>query len=295
MSRVTTPTPAGPVPARPHDPTLTAACLVSRAAAALAVPARPTTVDGLVAGDPATVVRGVAVTTLATLEVLERAAAAGANVVVSHEPLDYDHTGASVDDLEAEGDPVLAAKRAFLAAHGLVVWRAHDAWHDRRPDGVDEGAARALGWALDPGPAAEGTSLCDVGPTTLGALATHVATALGARTARYVGDPAQPVRRVGLDLGFRGFARNRALLRRDDVDVVVVGEAHEWETASYATDAAHLGARGGPPKGLVVAGHVPAEQAGMALFADWLREVVPEVPVAFVPTPDLAHPAPSAG
>ena len=80
---------------RPHDPTLTAACLVSRAAAALAVTPRPTTVDGLVAGDPGSLVRGVAVTTLATLEVLERAVAAGANVVVTHEPPDYDHTGAA--------------------------------------------------------------------------------------------------------------------------------------------------------------------------------------------------------
>ncbi|MFI2104559.1 Nif3-like dinuclear metal center hexameric protein [Isoptericola sp. NPDC019693] len=275
---------------RPHDPTLTAACLVSRAAAALAVSPRSTTVDGLVAGDPGTLVRGVAVTTLASLEVLERAVAAGANVVVTHEPADYDHTGAAVPDLEAEGDPVLAAKRAFVADHGLVVWRAHDAWHDRRPDGVDEGTARALGWSLDP--AADGASVCDVGPTTLGELAAHVATTLGARTARYVGDPDQPVRRVGLDLGFRGFARNRAVLRRDDVDAVVVGEAHEWETQSYALDAAHLGTTGrGAPKGLVVAGHVPAEQAGMALFADWLRDVVPEVPVTFLPTPDLARPA----
>lgn len=272
---------------RPADATLTAACLVSRAATALAVPARPTTVDGVVAGDPAAVVRGVVVTTLATLAVLEEAVAAGANVVVTHEPLDYDHAGAAVADLEAEDDPVLAAKRAFVAEHGLVVWRYHDAWHDRRPDGVDEGAARALGWSLEPGPAADGVAVCDVAPTTLADLAARVAGELGARTARYVGAPDLPVRRVGMDLGFRGFARNRALLRRDGVDAVVVGEAHEWETASYAADAAHLGGAG-----LVVVGHVPSEQAGMAFFAEWLRDVVPEVPVRFVPTADLTRPVP---
>jgi putative NIF3 family GTP cyclohydrolase 1 type 2 len=271
---------------RPADPTLTAACVVSRAAAALAVPARATTVDGIVAGDPGAVVRGVAVTTMATLAVLEEVVAAGANVVVTHEPVDYDHTGATAD-LEVEDDPVLAAKRAFVAEHGLVVWRYHDAWHDRRPDGVDEGAARALGWSLLPGPAADGVALCDVGPTTLANLAAHVAASLGARTARYVGAPDRPVRRVGLDLGFRGFARNRALLRRDGVDAVVVGEAHEWETGSYAADAAHLGGAG-----LVVAGHVPSEQAGMGFFAEWLRDVVPEIPVRFFPTEDLARPAP---
>lgn len=263
----------------------TARALVDLVAAELGVPARPVTVDGIVAGDPATVVRGVAVTTLATLEVLERAVGAGANVVITHEPLCYDHTGAAEAELEAEHDPVHRAKHAFVREHGLVVWRQHDAWHDRRPDGIDEGVARALGWRLVPGEPDGGPSVAEVPPTTLAALVAHVAAALDARALRYVGDPARPVRRVGLDLGFRGFARNRRLLRRDDVDAVLVGEAHEWESGSYAADAAHLGGTG-----LVVVGHVPSEQAGMRLFADWLRDVVgrraPGVDVAFLPTPD---------
>ncbi len=263
----------------------TARALVDLVTAHLGVPARPATVDGIVAGDPSAVVRGVAVTTLATLEVLEQVARAGANVVVTHEPLYYDHLGAAEAELEAEGDPVLRAKRAFVREQGLVVWRQHDAWHDRRPDGIDEGAARTLGWTLDAAEAAAGTSVASVPPTTLAALAAQVAAALGARALRYVGDPALPVRRVGLDLGFRGFARNRRLLRRADLDAVLVGEAHEWESGSYATDAARLGGTG-----LVVVGHVPSEQAGMRLFADWLRDVVgrhaPGVEVTFLPTPD---------
>src|SRR5690606_37352477 len=138
-----------------------------------------------------------------------------------------------VPGIEAEGDPVLAAKRAFVADHGLVVWRARDGWHHRRPDGVAGGTAHALG--REPGGAADGASVRAVGPSTLAAPAAHGATAAHARMARYVGVPDQPVRRVGLDLGFRGFASIRALLRRDDVDAVVVGEAHEWETQSYAS------------------------------------------------------------
>jgi putative NIF3 family GTP cyclohydrolase 1 type 2 len=262
---------------------LTAADLVARATATLLdAPPRTGGVDGIVAGDPSAVVHGVAVTTLATLEVLERAVAVGADVVVTHEPLYYDHQGDSLPDLLAERDPVHAAKAAFVADHSLVVWRLHDAWHDVRPDGVDAGTARALGWSLDPEAAARGVALCDVRPTTLRALAEHVAHALGSTQTRFAGDPDRTVRRVGLDLGFRGFARNRALLRRDDVDAVVVGEAHEWETASYATDAARvLGT------GLVVAGHLPSEQAGMRLFAERLAGVVDEVPVTFLATPDL--------
>ncbi len=73
---------------------LTVADVLAHATATLDVAVRPTTVDGIAAGDPSAVVRGVAVTTLATLEVLERAVEAGANVVVTHEPLYYDHLGA---------------------------------------------------------------------------------------------------------------------------------------------------------------------------------------------------------
>ncbi|MCK0116087.1 Nif3-like dinuclear metal center hexameric protein [Isoptericola sp. S6320L] len=262
--------------------TWTVAELVARTATALDVPARPTTVDGLDAGDPEAVVRGVAVTTLATLGVLERAVAVGANVVVTHEPLFYDHLGAATAQLAHEGDPVHAAKAAFVREHGLAVWRMHDAWHDRRPDGIDVGTARALGWTLDPEAAARGVAWCDVRPTTVRELARHVAAALGSTQTRFAGDPHRTVRRVGLDLGFRGFARHRSLLRTAGVDAVVMGEAHEWETASYAADLAHLDGTG-----LVVAGHVPSEQAGMSLFADWLHATVPEVPVTFLSTPDL--------
>jgi putative NIF3 family GTP cyclohydrolase 1 type 2 len=265
---------------------MTAADLLTRIVHAVGVPPRADTVDRVVAGDPATVVAGVAVTTLATLDVLDRAAGSGANVVITHETPFYNHVGADDATLTAERDPVYLAKRALIAEHGLVVVHYHDGWHRRRPDGVDEGVARALGWTLDPDPAAEGISVCTVPPTTVADLAGRVATALGARATRYVGDPARAVSRVGLDLGFRGFARNRGLLRRPDVHALVVGEAHEWETGSYATDAAWLAARGGPPAGLVVVGHVPSEQAGMRYFAEWLAPLVPEAPVRFVETPD---------
>ncbi|PZR53186.1 NGG1p interacting factor NIF3 [Xylanimonas oleitrophica] len=266
--------------------TATAADVVDAVRAAIPAPVRERTVDTFLDGDPATPVTGVAVTMTATSDVLRRAAGAGTNLVITHEPLYYDHADAARTDLEAEADPVYLGKRALVAERGLVVWHLHDQWHDVCPDAVDAATAAALGWVLDPGPAAEGLSLATVPPTTLGDLARHVAATLGATALRYVGDPQAVVERVGLDLGFRGAARNRALLRRDDVDVVVAGEVHEWETGGYAVDAVAAGVS----KGLVVVGHVPSEQAGMAAVADWLPGVLTaagiHVPVRFVPTPD---------
>ena len=256
---------------------LTAAQLVDRVVAAVGAPPRPG-VDGFVAGDPATPVSGVAVTVAATLDVLQRAVAIGANLVITHEPLYYDHANAAIDALSADGDPVYQAKRDLIADHGLVVWRLHDQWHDRRPDGIADGTRRALGWD-----AADADGLYAVPPPSLAQLAADVGAALGAGAVRYLGDPEQPVRKVGLNPGFVGFDRNRRTLVQPGLDVLVVGEAHEWELGEYVADAVTLAASGGgPAKGLVVVGHYPSEEAGQVLLAEWLAELVPGVPVTLV-------------
>lgn len=260
--------------------TVTARQVVERIGAHVGVPWRARTVDEFLAGDPDAPVRGVAVTMMATFDVLRDAVERGLDLVVTHEPLYFDHHGAADAELAAEGDPVHAAKSAFVAEHGLVVFHLHDVWHDRRPDGVLTGVARALGWLDAERPDVEG--VYDLPPTTLGALAAHVAQALGARALRYVGDPDAPVRTVGLQPGFHGFGPNRRLLARPDVDVLVIGEGHEWETGEYAADAVSAGLCAG----LVVVGHVPSEQEGMAEAARWLAGLVPEVPVELVATAD---------
>lgn len=257
-------------------PTLTARQVIERIRANVGVPARETTVDAFNVGDPDTPVTGVAVTMMATFDVLKRAAAAGQNLIITHEPLFYNHQG-DVTELERDKDTLYAAKRAFIEQHHLIVWRFHDSWHDRRPDGILTGMVHALGWDAyqqkDP-------SYTFVLPeTTLGELAKRIKQTLDARTLRIIGDPAMKVTKVGLQPGFAGFPRNRQLMQRDDVEVGVIGEGHEWEIGEYAADAVTAGFR----KGLIVIGHIPSEQAGMDECARWMSTFVTEVPVVFLP------------
>lgn len=241
------------------------------------VPWSDDTVDTFKAGDPDTRVTGIAVTMMATLDVLQRAAAAGANLVITHEPTFYGHED-KTDALQAEHDPVYAAKDAFIREHRLVVWRFHDHWHRRTPDGVLTGVVRALGWQAyrerDPG-------VFEIPATSLEALASHIRGQLHAATLRVVGDPALPVTRVALSPGAAGFDQQRASLQRRDVQVLVVGEAREWETVEYAGDAALAGG-----KGLIVVGHIPSEQVGMDECATWLRTFITGVGIRFVPAAD---------
>src|SRR6267378_4580619 len=134
---------AGTTP-RAQQP-LTAHDVVDRIRQNIGVPWTEPTVDTFKDGDSTTRVTGVAVTMMATFEVLQRAAAAGANLVITHEPTFYDHFD-RLDVLENEHDALTAAKRAFIREHRMVVVRMHDHWHQRRPEPMSTSLARVLGW-----------------------------------------------------------------------------------------------------------------------------------------------------
>jgi putative NIF3 family GTP cyclohydrolase 1 type 2 len=263
-------------PASTQENRLTARQVIERVKQNVGVPWRDQTVDTFKAGNPDAPVTGVATTMMATFDVLKRAAAAGKNLIITHEPTFYDHLD-KTEDLEKENDAVTAAKLAFIKEHNLVVWRFHDHWHARRPDGIQTGMVRALGWekfqSLNRG------GVFVIPETTLGKLASDIKARLDIRTMRVIGDPAMKLTKVALAPGSPGFPRQRQILEREDVEALLTGEAREWETIEYADDAAAEGKR----KALIVLGHIPSEQAGMDECARWLKTFVTEVPVEFIP------------
>jgi putative NIF3 family GTP cyclohydrolase 1 type 2 len=234
-------------------------------------------VDTFKAGDPDARVKGIAVTMMATLDVLQRAAARGLNLIITHEPTFYSHRDTTAV-LERENDAVYAAKQKFIREHGLIVYRFHDAPHRMRPDIIEAGVARALGWQGKH--SASDSSLFDVGPMTLDSLASLAGRKLGARAVRLIGNSKSRVSHVAVTEGFPGFAANRAMLQRKGIDALIMGEDHEWETIAYASDAVTAGVL----KGVVVVGHTPSEQAGMEEVARWLRTFMKGMPIEFVPS-----------
>jgi hypothetical protein len=120
--------------------------VVARIQQQVGVPWQSDTVDTFKAGNPDSPVSGIAVTMMATLDVLQRAAAAGDNLIITHEPTFFDHRDISGQLPEKDDDPVLMAKRKFITEHGLVIWRFHDHWHACNPDGIEAGMVHALGW-----------------------------------------------------------------------------------------------------------------------------------------------------
>jgi putative NIF3 family GTP cyclohydrolase 1 type 2 len=240
------------------------------------VPWKTETVDTFKAGSPETRVTGIAVTMMATLDVLQRAAAKGQNLIITHEPTFYNH----LDQPEGmdENDPVWKEKRDFIEKNGLVIWRFHDHWHLRKPDGILAGMVQALGWQKYQ--SAENPHLFTVPETTLEKLAADVAKRLETPVLRVVGNPEMRVTKLALSPGSAGFQRETHALEMENVDVLLVGETREWETVEYAADALSEGRK----KALIVIGHVPSEQAGMEECARWLKTFVKDVPIEFVAT-----------
>ena len=259
---------------------LTANNVVEQIKSHVGVPWNSDSVDTCKAGDPDTKVTGIAVTMMATLDVLQRAAAAGDNFVITHEPTFYNHLDKPDDLPEKDADPVLAEKRAFIEKHHLVIWRFHDHWHRRTPDGIEAGMVRKLGWEKFQDP--KNQYLFTLPETTVGQLAEFLQKTLDLHAMRVVGDRNMKVTRVALSPGAAGFGRETLALEMPDVQLLITGESREWETVEYVADAGAEGRH----KALIMLSHVPSEQAGMEECTRWLKTFLPGVPIDFVPTKD---------
>jgi putative NIF3 family GTP cyclohydrolase 1 type 2 len=255
---------------------LTAQQIVDRIRANAGVPWRETTVDTFKAGDPQTIVTGIATTVMATLPVLRQAAAAGRNLIVTCEPTFYNGND---DPGPRASDPIYLAKKAFIDERRLVIWRFQDHWAARTPNEFVTALADTLGWAKFRAP--ENPLIYAIPSTTVSALTAHVRARLGVRGGiRVIGSPGMRVRRVFISPGTTSLQATIDNLPM--ADLVLSGEPREWEAVEYVFDTASAG----QPKGMIAVGRVLSEEAGMRACAAWLRPLITEVPIEAIAVGD---------
>jgi putative NIF3 family GTP cyclohydrolase 1 type 2 len=267
-------------PAQDAAKSMTAAEVMQRIIAATGATPPANTVDTLKAGDPSTVVTGIVTTFMDTYAVLEQAVASGDNLIITHEPTFYNHPD---DQTPLANDPVLLQKLNYIREHHLVVWRFHDTWHMRQPDGILTGMMAQFGWGAYQSTA--DPHLFTMPATTVGAIAADLEKRTGARLIRIVGDPKLRVTGVELYPGASGEEKQIAALQHDNVQLLVAGEAREWETVPYVQDAAAEGRS----KALILLGHEVSEEAGMQECAHWLQTLFPKMPIKFIPAGEPFH------
>jgi putative NIF3 family GTP cyclohydrolase 1 type 2 len=242
-------------------------------------------VDAFKAGDPATVVKGIVTTSMATIAVLRQSVKAGANFVITGEPTFYSKSDAASPPAGRRGgpappqDPVFTAKNEFIKSNGLVIWRFSDNWRLRKPDPLAAGLTDALGWskyttAADP-------IRLTIPTVSLVALVSDLKKKLNSRGGiRVVGDPQLKIQKIGLLPGTTPI--QAALQMLPGVDAVIAGEVREWESVEYARDKLTAGEK----KSLILLGRVVSENPGMKICAQWIKTVVPELTTTWIPVAD---------
>ena len=209
--------------------------------------------------------RKVAIAMFGTVKLLREAADWGADFLIVHEPLFYDHMD------HPESDPLVEEKRRIIEETGLTIYRFHDYPHSMRPDMIYDGEIRyssLKGTYQGPVRHAVTGFLLDE-PMTAAELADTLEKNLNIPHIRVAGCMDQKGAKVACAFGSPG---ELASLFRE-YDFVLAGEISEWRDAEYARDAALLGHN----KALLAMGHETSERAGMMLLQTLCEEKFPGV------------------
>ena len=240
------------------------------------VPGAPfaTTVDHLRSGSMDQQVTGIVTTMFPTIEVIEKTAKAGANLIIAHETPFYNNAD-ETDWLQQ--DDAYRYKIELLNKYKIAIWRFHDHWHAHKPDGIIMGNLIKLGW----------DSYYDANPPRmvtlpkgmmLKSIASLAKQKLGIASVRVVGNLNQSCSRIYLAFGYMDSKRQIAAIQELKPDLILSGETREWETVERVRDGLLMGQK----TSLIVLSHSVSEEAGMEYAAKWLKPKVPEVKVLHI-------------
>ena len=242
-------------------------------------------VDRIILGSAETEVRGVGVMWMPTWAALRAAAAAGANVMVVHEPTFYTHRDLDEFAQEFAGlkpraraalEETRAAKERWIREQGLVVIRCHDVI-DAMPGGVVDSLARALGFSADQAVATGNYRVISLRePRRAAGIARHLArafAALGQPGVAFYGDENRLVTKLGLGTGY-GCDPWRQIELGAEMALVIDDRIKVWTEPVWAEDAGYP---------LAVINHGTSEEWGVRTLAGIFRKQFPQLPVHLVP------------
>jgi hypothetical protein len=283
---------------------LTASDVIARIQSSTGVPVPENGTDGFKAGDPGVFVKGIATTAMATLDVIKQAAKSGHNLIITHEGVYYGQQapgggrgpqGQGGAPAQGPGgrdggrgpgggrgvawlgpdDPVYMAKKEFIEKNGMAVYCFRGQWTSRKENPLATGLAEMLGWTSYQMPG-DPTSY-QIPAVKLESLVADIRKRLNSRSGiRVVGNREAPIRKVALLPGL--ISIDAGLKRLPDADLLLAGEAREWEVVEYAFDTVTAGGK----KGFIMLGRIVSEDPGMRACSNWIKTVVKEVPVQWI-------------
>ena len=230
---------------------------------ALSVRSFDNTCDVLKAGNPDRELKKVAVCCITTADVIKQAHEWGADLIITHEPIFYDHM-----EIKLKNDIVTDMKTKLIEDTGMTIYRFHDFCHGAEPDMIAAGMLKYLGIKgeyISGGQFGVNNFICET-PMTAREIALMFEKNLGVKHVRICGTADKPCTKVKTCFGTPGGVFEA--LRSSDTEIVLTGEACEWMLGEYARDADMLGIT----KSLLIIGHMGSERDGMRYCADYISE-----------------------
>ncbi len=228
------------------------------------------TCDTVKIGDAQREIKKVAVSMFATPEVIRKAADFGANFLIVHEPMCYDHLDRVVP-YEIGNE-----KKALINEKGICVFRFHDNAHGMEPDLIYEGQifySKLKGKCVKGKYFAVNNFVLDE-PMTAMELARHLENELNLKHIRIAGCTDKKGTKIGCCFGTPGHIVEELM----ENDFVLTGELCEWKDGEVARDYAQLGYN----KAFLVMGHIGSERGGMRLLAEKLSKTHPEFETKYI-------------
>lgn len=254
-------------------------------------------------GSPDVAVTGIATVWTPTIEALQKAISMKHNLIVSMEPPFWRENGTVKTEVSMgapqpkvlEASSVYQYKKKLIDDHGLTIWRFNENYKALPSNPRLNALAQTLGYKGHEDAQAT-QKLIDVRAgiyavpeVTLMDLAKKARDTANAKALRVVGDPNEKVKSIVLMPGYVTDQDIMAMVHDRNVDVVVCGEACEWEAFEYAED----WITAGWGKGMILLGRAASEDPGARELATWMRSFISDVPVTGIPVGEPFNYVPS--
>ena len=255
---------------------------------------KDSSVDILNTGEADALVKGIATSFTASLDVLKRSVVTGKNLIITQQPAFYqeDHSpsgvGSNPVELLLKNDPTYLFKKDFIDKHKLVIWRFYDNWNSRKEDGQLLGLAKSLGWEkyhIHNFNSGEKTydkknKYFLLPECTLSNMVIQIQNKLNIKGIRVIGDPKTKIKKAAILHGMLQFIDLQDIIQSEpDVDLIIIAEAIEWESPEYFRDLLTWGKK----KGMIIIGREASEDPGYGEVASWLKTFISDVPIAWIP------------
>lgn len=235
--------------------------------------------DKILFGDPNKECTGIVTTIYASVDVIKKAHELGANLIIAHEALLWNH-GDHRDWLEESQNKTYLEKKKLLEEYGIVVWRFHDYIHSGIPykggyiDGIFYGLAKVTGWEnAIINEQLNSAIYVEVKETTPREIGKLIIDKWNLNGLKCIGNMDAKVTKILVCGHVMEGSDSNSLIQRidkEDINLLLPLELIDFTLTEYIKDSAQLGYN----RAILAPGHFNLEEPGMKYILDWIDDAL---------------------